>query len=245
MGKSEKPTSDQSDRMERIERIIALSEVNIEQVDTVGFHGTSIQSIKDCVGRGVLSGGVIEHPGHQYRYGDIFMYPFDPSTKRNNRKQIFEDTVGYAGVVAQRHHLLESLRLDFGNPKHHFLAEELRELKNVKWSNEELAHAFNDFVALRLGRKRSTEDIEQLRQEVERAVKGAEEFRGFVLALHSRVAVDFEQLPGDLGEKDVRIACPRGLSLEYISGIAPQGEREKEYMKSLKNQLKGERIEKQ
>ena len=245
MGKIEKPTSDHSDRTERIEKIITLSEVNIERVDTAGFHGTRIHSMRGCIDSGVLSGGVIEDSSHQYRYGDIFIYPFDESRQRENRKQIIEDTAGYAKMVARRHYILELLRLDFDNPKHHFLAEELMELKNVKWSNEELARALDDFAALRLGRKKNKEDVERLRLEVESAVKGAGEIRGFVFALHPRVAVDFEQQPGDPGEKDVRISCPRGLSLEYISGIAPQGEQEKEYIQSLKNQLQGQRIESQ
>ncbi|MDP2630131.1 MAG: hypothetical protein Q8P56_01865 [Candidatus Uhrbacteria bacterium] len=235
MKKNEKPASDTSDVRARTERVIAMAELGIDKVDSIGLHGTSIQAIQHSIDYGVMPGGVIKDARGQYTHGDLFYYPLGgPTQPEQERKRIVREAEMYAGITARNHFTVDALHLDFGNAEQHFLAGEFSYKQKIKWSDEDVLNAFKRFVHIRLGGHGKKEDIEQLRDEVERVAKEAWAHKGVVIALSPRTGVDFEVKPGDPGEDDVRISCPSGLSLEYISGISSRGEREEEYISSLK-----------
>lgn len=232
---NEKPTVDYQDSEERIEKILKLVERGIDHDESVGFHGTSIHAVKHLIGKGTLPGGMIEAPNQEYVHGDLFFYPLNPHTSPSARQKAIEDTAPYAAVVAQRHAFINLLGLDFSQKEHHAWANAFTAERSLDWDDSWVNKQFENFVAFRLGKARSTDALSALKKEIQAAARNASEWKGFVLALDPSVQRDFEIKPGDPGEGDRCISCPEGLSLSYLSGIRACGPQEENFLETLRH----------
>jgi hypothetical protein len=201
-----------------------------------GFHGTSIETVQTIMEKGVLPGRtrpLDQTPYSQPTPGDVFMWKtkwnsdgtlnttiYD-ALSRDNRYNPFEESVGYAELIAQRHCFARLTGLDITNKHEDRIAGQL------SCNEDTMPNSYVKEMWLR----------GFTRNQLEAARRIANTHKGVVIGLSCKIENDYPiidvNLVGDDGWKIVTGA--RGLPFTYITGLVPLGPTE---FKSLHNWLR-------
>ena len=209
----------ESEKEERIKKIISLFERGMDTKDSVGYHGTSIESIEFLLENGHLPGGYDPEDGGNYLY-------FWPKKSKFEGNPLHDglieekDALGmaeyYADELAKTHFLMKRFGLDMDDGKKTRMVRDL-------FSPVSHDEAYKSLLDLGIDKK-----------ELDFEIRQAEKRKGVVLSLNSNILESHSALPGDT-EEDLRIAIPEGLKLDFISGLEPMGDKEWKYFENLQD----------
>lgn len=182
--------------------------------EIAGFHPSSLEALAQLLRAGRL-------PGSSYQIGDhpagvLFFYPTQHSAARFFRSQGLGHDQSLALVRicaelnAQKHCLVNRLKLDIANPEHLELGWLLLNGQDL---NQTQCQPYQElFLRCRVSPEALTNAIIEAKQR-----------KGLVLSLRSSVLEEFPTAPGDPAEGELRLTVPGGLPLQCITRITAQG----------------------
>ncbi len=221
---------------EREKKIADLFEQGLDSPDIMAYHGTSLEAINELIKTGYLPTGKIEG-GIDYLYFFRLDKPvpeswLDGETEKEHIQRRIEM---YARDLAFEASLCRTLGLDFSKDK-----QFLDAMGSV---------AFQHQIRVEIGRDELKEEhlrnsshfdaiIEYLNRFGFPAIKAAfdESFgrEGVIIGINSEILKNDPQSAYDeLDDEGWRANLPKGLPLEYISGIEPIGQPEYGYFEAL------------
>lgn len=202
----------------------------------VGFHGTSLEAVKQLITTGNLPANTIEDRRH-IEVGDLFFVPIQDRFPNFPTIGFMEDplaeAVVYANLIAKRHFLMVKLGLDFTNLEQYSLALELAAVDKIL---RPLGKALE--ICQRDGFNIPENIFNMPRTDLQVIIDDSDTKRGVVLGLSESILDHFQPEPGDSGGMfgDMKINCPEGLSYEFIKGIKVLGVKESDLFRSMINQ---------
>ncbi len=233
----EKPISREdktNSEITHIKRLMELFELGLGNTRrTIGYHGTSIESMQYLIRTGHLPGAVGENiaasPENSWlpQKGDLYFYPlkskfpgYDPDISKYfpDETHVIDSVVGYASDIAESHCFLMKLGLGLDNLEYNIGA---RNLMCGMFRNE-----IREFKEKLISIGINNADIDQ-------AVKEAKKRKGIILGLSTTLLRQYQPKDGDKHEGDLRFTFPKGLDYKYISGLEPLGEEEFNFFKNL------------
>lgn len=203
---------------------IVNSREELATCESVGYHGTSVESLLLLARTGALPGGSIENS----RSGDTAKgsFYFFPQGEQDS-SLLIEQAAQYAHLVAAAHELMATLRLDVTNASHRLFADDIL---NRTESSAKYGILYERYI------KKSgitPDGLVALKEECRQRT-------GVVVSLSPEMQRDFEFYAGDPGENDAYINCPNGLRYSYLSGIWFPKESEKEaFLERARRESKG------
>lgn len=202
---------------------IVNSREELAACESVGYHGTSVESLLLLAGKGALPGGSIENPrSGDTTKGSFYFYPAgdqDPSV-------LIEQASQYAHLVASVHDLMATLRLDPANASHRLFADDI--LNRTESSA--------DYKTLY---KRCVKKSGITPDGLVALKKQSRQRTGVVLSLSPELHRDFDVHAGDPGENDAYIISHDGLQYTYLSGLwFPKEEERAEFMERARGAMK-------
>lgn len=221
--------------MIRIKRLKELFERGLkDRGRTIGYHGTSIESMQYLIRTGHLPGAVGENitasPEDSWRLqkGDLYFYPlkskfpdYNPDVSKHfpDEAHVIDRVARYASDVARAHYFLTKLGLGFDNPEYNLGA---RNVMATGMLHTEIREFKEELISIGI----SSTDIDQ-------AVQEAKQRKGVVIALSATLLKKYQPRDGDRDEGDLRFTFPNGLDYKYLSGLKPLGEEESRFFQNL------------
>lgn len=217
------------------ERLGDLLRKGISTPDTIGIHGTSLESVRTLLTTGGLPGRTNRNSDGVFNFktGDFFFYPQLSTFPDGNMltslglnfpdyveswdEELYDRAVDHANRNAKTHSLIEKLHLDMTNPNHLIAAQDL---------TDELA--YNRFTRLPelvwFGRLFKG----PLKYFIDRLATQAIVRRGFLVGIDRSVIFNYNLQKGFEG-LDLKINVGRqGLNEKYVSGLLPLGFHERQ-----------------
>lgn len=200
--------------------------------DGLGYHGTSLESIKYTLEKGHLPG--MAQPELNYPAGTIFFFPSEsgyPELYKDSKYSeinTLEYTKDYADFIAKYHYIAQTLGLDLKQENSRDIAKALaRENSLDSQSLDEAEEA----VDLLIERGFNPETVRATQHQ-------ARERKGIILCFDKKALREYENVPGDDNShiQDQALVCPDGLKPEYISGLYPLSQEEKDFFEQLKKE---------
>ncbi|OGK26130.1 hypothetical protein A3D80_01510 [Candidatus Roizmanbacteria bacterium RIFCSPHIGHO2_02_FULL_40_13b] len=195
-------------------------------VRTIGYHGTSLETVKTLLRTGNLPGSFLEYPDpHLPKKGDIYFAPLagkippgvTPRHVFQTPQESFDEAEVYANLNSRDVRVLRQLGLDPYDPRYAIWGEEIlspsKGLRNLKTAPPPIN--------------------ELTEEQVEAVYVADEQYKGFVLGLDESIVKDRTVSVGESGD-DLRISTMGGLPLDAITEIYPLGAEEENFIESLR-----------
>jgi hypothetical protein len=177
----------------------------------IGWHGTSIQTMKFACEHGFLPvGNPIIARGEHYGIEDYGVYLFPNMSHSYNQLLNFREPTTHgvelaknaAATLGRLHHIAEALNIPLDDPRYAFVHE-------ATW--------------MRLVDPKNAAENGYLPKDARRALKESDRFSGFTLAISEEVLSRFKVLTGEDGD-DIKVVLKEGLPLQFVFGIEPHGQ---------------------
>ncbi|MEI6280877.1 MAG: hypothetical protein WCP17_02670 [bacterium] len=253
------PTNKYSpEQKERIRFLLEMADKNLSSPNTIGYHGAGLATLKLLIQGGKFPGKAYEE-GTAFKKGDLHFFPLvkgfpnefskaylvslmDLSSNDLNIESLNEEygtneATKYAKSGSQRQIFMEVAKLDITNKEHCNLMDELLP---ISYKTEEavghISKIYNDPVAyeqISTIAKKLNLDKQKLIDIIMKVAERMQTQAGFVFALDKKILKEYEIKGGDQGS-DLYINCPDGLDYKLISGLRPIGQKEKEFLVSLR-----------
>jgi|GEM_PF-3126626 len=209
------------EQIERIKFLVQNFEQGLDSPDIIGYHGASLEVIKDIVKSGKLKGVVSFSPKMKVQERTLSIYKKDAEfsdktfVKHHGKDEALNQVVTYATTISLRHQVLQAAGLPLDD-KHYLdvINDEELQMEMVKNGliNKNILHEI-------LTRYFNTS--------------------GVVIGIHKDALADFTYYEGNLvdEENEIQFLCPEGIDIKYIVGIEPESEREWNYFENLQNRF--------
>lgn len=228
------PEMESSERKERKEFLVKKFEEGLDDPNIIGYHGTSIQTVKYIEEFGGLPGsensrlststeGVPELSIFYLNSEHKDKVKFRIMKQYHKNDELLAAASSYASTIAERHYFYEQL----GIP-----------LDSQIWPGDLMySYSSNDYEELDEIAKKYHITREYIIQALKNTKKA--DPQGVVLGILPSALENHEWLEttegGELAEIVVKI--PEGFSYKFIGGIEPQGQTEYEYFTKLQSQI--------
>ena len=215
----------ESERSKRVDYLLRIFELGLDSNDIIGYHGTSLEVVKEMIDTGKIKGG---YGGHFEN--EIGILPKQLSIFLKNAKvKLVSDVeghlddpslraaAGYAKVNAVHHRAMVALGYSLDDRGKYSLVGD----ENLQ----------DDLL---IAGKLTKKEIRVIRNTYTKARK----MHGVVFGLHKDALTDFDLRPvKESDEKGERIiVCPNGIDLRYLIGLEPEGQEEWNYFVKLQKQ---------
>lgn len=206
----------------------------------IGYHGTSLETIKYVLKNGILPGTMIrtnQQTAKDYSgwhpYGTLYFCPTIEGLPFPNKEyapytlqEALEETSGYAEDSAQSHRFLAMLNLPFDDPISK--SASLFLTNDYFPGDEESEKVLQGLLKERPNLQRS--HIELVLEHIKILQP-----KGFVLGLNRALldSKDITKLDLEDDESEFRMHVPNGLNFKYICSIEPMGPTERESLNGL------------
>jgi len=174
-----------------------------------------------------LPGRLSPFPGFPNKYGDLWFYPAKSKFINHpllhtfhDESEITEKTELYANSCAFEHYFLKAFNLDFND------TVVMDDVIGLLIASPYSSAAFKRFVES--GIKRS---------DLVKTIRESHKRKGVVFSLKEELLHDFTPMDGDKGEGDLKINCPDGLPIRFLSGLEPLGQQEWDYFTEHHNRI--------
>lgn len=174
--------------------------------DSYGYHGTSVYTLLHMLHTGVLPGkSTPDNPelyGHPKR-GDVYFW------KREQDDYLGHEAIGraesYAKNIARKHHFIESLRLSYHNPDHHYAALELANRLCDETERNLLVHQLSA-----LGPSEA---------QIMMVVGEAQEMEGVLMGLSPLLEKSYQVIDCNHADDGWKVETGAGLPFQFIQGF--------------------------
>lgn len=216
----------------RKRQIVELFTSGLNSEDIIGYHGTSLESVRYLLDKGYLpgsTGGQLEghHPsGHLYffplasKVSDLGMRSYKAYDFITDEKEAVEQASGYASDLAGQHFLVSSLGYNLDDRQVGTLARDL-----ILSDTDNFKKAYSFFVNNGVQKK----SLDQL-------IQKAKQRKGVILALAKNVLSDYSVGIGDPGERDLDLKVGHGLLCENLAGIEPLSQESWDFFEELQEE---------
>lgn len=244
-GVPESANSQETEQRSRELFLVGLYERGLsEGEDTIGYHGTSLESMQYLLRIGSLPGYTTrtEHDPHLPQLGDLY---FAPIPERFPDRNIvysaittpLNDGVIYAAEAARSYNLARLLRVDISDPHYYSMihsitlnANDFQTSKSLGVSNwDDDAQQYLNQLAEDLGLSDAT---------IQAHIRRSLQRQGVVLTISKEALQQYEVLPGDQPD-DLRLRCPEGFDYRFFNGLQPMGRDEIAMFDNMRRQVRG------
>ncbi len=213
------PEINDSDGIEnRKKKLASLFESGLDSEDCIGYHGTSLEALEYMIEHGYLPGN-----SDQDKINAIHFYPLrsafkDVHSNTPLEENVVKEAAGYASDISGEHYFLKKLNIPFDNEETRLKSRYL--VIGCPNDPSDPNAEYNYFLKMGVDKRALDEALFEARKR-----------KGVVLSFNNEIVKSFKIMPGDPG--DLKIITPNGLSLDYISGIEPMGQKEWDYLEKL------------
>lgn len=249
------PTQEYSpEQKERIRYLLKLADKDLASPSIVGYHGAGIKALELVIKNGKLFGRPNKSElADSYgigNKGDLHFYPrasgfpadFDQSYLRYNLGQLSKDqaiqgAMGYAHDNSLRDILVKIVGLDLSNLEHYSACLELSPAGKTMKESIEYVYKRPDICHEVIDIAKKLNLDESAMKKIARAVDKEIPLRkGLIFGLDKKILDEWHIGSGDEGS-DLFINCPDGLDIKYLSGLRALGEKEREFLASLRTKI--------
>lgn len=212
---------------ERCRKLVEYFENGLDNdASTLGYHGTSLETIEYLIKHGHLPGGTGKKKSeHDVAVGALHFYPSKEKfanhplfAEFSDKEKAIDGAGSYAKTIAATHYFLRALGLDLSNRDQTYIARYL-----TSWAHTvERDEIFDDMIS-------AGYDREYLEQTFERAIQR----KGVILALNVDLLKSHQVLDGDAREGDLKVMLTEGLDCNGIVGLEPLGQEEWNYFEEM------------
>lgn len=214
------------ERAVRVELVKELHRRGIASPDTIGYHGTSIQSFKAFVETGNFPGSTEPpHPLQSFpQPGDVYFFPFSAvgshmdDSSLLSRHSCLEGARDYATLISKAHQLLTDLDVPLARSDMLQVAYDISNGTSVDMLENMDDEKVREFLSLRP------------KKAMERIIAEAKKARGVIVAIRDTVGDIVE--PADSHDA-YKINMRRITPQQAFSGLQPLGSPEADYFLSV------------
>ena len=217
------------------ERLLEAFETGLDDKESIGYHGTSLESIKMLLDKGILPGSSGDEDTVDYGKGALFLFPRKSvfpeyyATGEFSDENALEYARDYAEFLGRYHYIANSLGLDLDKTEDRNVGKSLARRDSGIPGDAEEAKETVEVLVSKKGMSR---------EKINAVLDKSKSRKGVIITFSKNTLDDYKTVKGDDTShiQDIALICPKGLEYKYISGIEPLGQEEWDFFEKLQKE---------